>query len=174
MIEALWLEARGEHRAAEDLRAQAFEAAPSQPGQLNGTPFQWIADADPRLGPLLEIIVNGRYFWAPFTALHQLRLEVPRDLRDRVWMPATVTWANGGDAVAFIPTRYAGSHQSTDDALRLARATDWLTQGDTVTGGIGQRLLATDSGDCALMDLRALVIGAVTLETADAAETGHV
>ena len=30
-------------------------------GDIDGRPFEWIADADSRLGPVLEAIVNGRY-----------------------------------------------------------------------------------------------------------------
>ncbi|MEM8699428.1 MAG: type VI secretion system accessory protein TagJ, partial [Pseudomonadota bacterium] len=105
------------------------------------------------------LVVNGRYFWAPFTAVHRLEFDPPSDLRDRVWTPATVTWANGGDAVALIPTRYAGTTAKGDDAQKLARSTDWLGEGDSVTEGLGQRLLATDQDDYALMDIREIVIG---------------
>jgi type VI secretion system protein ImpE len=159
MVEALRLEAEGNHRAAEELRLRAFDTAAAVPGQLNGTAFSWIADADPRLGPLLEIIVNGRYFWAPFTAISRIVVKPPADLRDRVWMPANVTWSNGGDAVVLIPTRYAGTAEAVDNRHRLALATDWLGAETGATAGVGQRLLATDSGDCALMDLRELTIG---------------
>jgi type VI secretion system protein ImpE len=179
MIEALKLQIRGHDAAAADLRARAFDAAPAAAGTLNGEAFSWVADADSRLGPVLELIVNGRYVWAPFTALHRLQLEAPVDLRDRVWMPATVTWSNGGEAIVLIPTRYAGTTESRDNQLRLAGATQWEgaqgegaqgegAQGEGVQGdgnsslltkGIGQRVLATDRVDCALMDLRELVIG---------------
>ena len=159
MIEAVKLQVQGELGAAEDLRAKAFEAAAALPGRINGAPFAWVADADPRLGPILEVIVNGRYFWAPFTALHRMVLEPPSDLRDQVWMPARITWSNGGDAVALIPTRYAGSTASDDPLHRLARATGWSSEGGRVAAGLGQRLLASDAADCALMDLRELVIG---------------
>ncbi|MEL6478855.1 MAG: type VI secretion system accessory protein TagJ [Pseudomonadota bacterium] len=159
MIEAVKLQAGGNLSAAEELRGKAFDAAPASAGSVNGTAFEWIADADPRLGPVLELVVNGRYFWAPFTAVHRLEFEAPSDLRDRVWTPATVTWANGGDAVALIPTRYAGTTTKGNDAQKLAHATDWLAEGESVTEGLGQRLLATDHDDYALMDIRELVIG---------------
>ncbi|WP_230374201.1 type VI secretion system accessory protein TagJ [Pontivivens ytuae] len=157
LVEALAMETAGNRASAEELRAHAFDAAPAMPGILNGTPFEWIADADPRMGPVLEIILNGRYFWAPFPAIRRLTLEPPADLRDHVWMPATVIWADGGGDVVLIPTRYPGAGGEAQH--RLARATDWLTEGEHVTAGLGQRLLATDTTDCALMDLRELVIG---------------
>jgi len=159
MIEALRLQVDGNHRAARDLRERAFDAASTVSGTLNASGFSWVADADPRLGPLLEIIVNGRYFWAPFTAFSRITMHPPADLRDKVWMPATVTWSNSGEAVVLIPTRYAGTNDAAGNQHRLAQATDWLDAGTDITAGVGQRVLATDSEDCALMDLRELTIG---------------
>nr|WP_319515867.1 type VI secretion system accessory protein TagJ [uncultured Cohaesibacter sp.] len=166
MIEALKYQASGDMAAAEDLRAGAFEAAPAIGGQLDGQPFGWIADADPRLGPILEVIVNGRYFWAPFAVLRQVHIEAPSDLRDRVWMPATITWANGGDAVALIPTRYVGTTQSKDTQLLLSARTSWQEgNGNLTASGLGQRLFATDQSDFALMDVRELLLDAQASQT---------
>lgn len=159
LIEALKPQAAGKTAEAAELRQRAFDAAETQPGTLNGEPFDWVGDADMRLGPVLELIVNGRYFWAPFTAIHKLAIETPADLRDRVWMPAHVTWSNGGDTVALIPTRYPGTTGAEDDALKLARSTVWTDIGAETWAGLGQRLIATDAGDTALMDVREIVIG---------------
>ena len=62
------------------------------------TTFAWIADADPRLGPVLEVFVNGNYMWVPFARVHAMQFDPPADLRDQVWMPARFTWSNGGEA----------------------------------------------------------------------------
>ena len=107
----------------------ALEQAPASSGQLNGVAFEWIADADSRLGPVLEVIINGRYGWLPFMHLSALTIEPVADLRDLVWAPAHITFANGGDTVALLPVRYAGSADSGDAALQLARRTDWLSSG---------------------------------------------
>jgi type VI secretion system protein ImpE len=138
--------------------ARAFDAAPATPGEMNGTRFDWIADADMRLGPILEVIVNGKYFWMPFGAVADLRCEPPVDLRDAVWMPASLTVRSGGEFVALIPTRYAGTVPDGTAAERLSRATNWSDAGAETWIGRGQRLLTTDGGDVALMDLRALRI----------------
>lgn len=159
MIEAIKVQGTGKHAEAQELRAKAFDMAPTASGTINGEAFEWIADADGRLGPILEVVVNGRYFWAPFDAIHKVTVEPPTDLRDRVWTPAQITWSNGGDVVAFIPTRYAGTAAEGDDAQKLARATDWKDLGAETFAGIGQRLLTTDQNDYGLMDLRELVIG---------------
>ena len=144
LLEALRLTAEGRYPASQQLRQRALELAPATPGMMNGAQFAWIADADTRLGPVLEAIVNGNYYWIPFHRVHELHLEEPADLRDLVWAPAQFQWANGGSAVGLIPTRYPGSEQSEDDLLRLARKTEWQDCGDEVFLGLGQRLFATD------------------------------
>lgn len=152
LILALEQDAQGNSAAAQSLRDQAFEAAAAVPGKLDETPFTWLADADPRLGPVLELIVNGRYVWLPMENIASLSLEAPSDLRDLVWLPAHLTLTNGGSTVALIPSRYAGSHASSDGALRLARKTEWQDNGLP----LGQRLLAFDGGEQALFDIRSL------------------
>ncbi len=158
LIEAQKLLATGKPAEAAQLREQAFEQAPATSGTANGTAFEWIADADMRLGPVLEIIVNGRYFWLPFSQIAKLEIEEPADLRDAVWTAATLTLRNGGEVVALIPTRYAGTPDTGDDAAKLARATDWQDAGGETFVGVGQRLFATDTDDIALLDLRELVL----------------
>lgn len=154
IVEAMKSNAAGNHEQAAETRARAFELAPSLSGKINGEPFEWVADADMRLGPMLEIIVNGRYFWMPFTSIAKAKFEDPTDLRDAVWTPAEIKLANGGDIVALIPTRYAGTVTDGTDAEKLARGTQWTDLGSDTFAGIGQRLLTTDLGDTALMDLR--------------------
>lgn len=158
LVEALKLLAQGRPADAADLRARAFDAAPAVTGTLNDQPFEWIADADMRLGPILEAVVNGRYFWMPFNAIHSIRAEAPSDLRDCVWTGVNVTLRNGGEVVALIPTRYAGTATHGTARQKLARETDWIDVGADTFTGIGQRLLATDAGDTAIMDLRSLII----------------
>jgi type VI secretion system protein ImpE len=103
--------------------------------------------------------------WVPFTQLRAIHQEAPADLRDQVWMPATFTWANGGEGIGFIPARYPGS-TGGDPLLALGRRTEWVEK-DGWSLGLGQRLLATDEGDTALLDLRALIL---TPAEEDAAE----
>lgn len=169
LIEALLREGRGEPEAARTLRTQALEQAPATPGQANGKPFAWLADADGRLGPVLEAIINGRYYWLPLNRLARFDIEAPADLRDAVWMPAHFEFTNGGEVVGLVPTRYPGTALATGDALALARRTDWVERAPGDFVGLGQRLLTTDSEDIGLMDLRSVVFDAAT----DVDATGH-
>lgn len=154
LVEALRLDADGRCAEAEVLRATAFEQAPATAGSANGHVFDWIADADSRLGPVLEAIVNGRYYWIPFQCINRLEIEVPADLRDVVWMPAQFTWSNGGGASGLIPSRYAGTESAEDPLLKLSRRSEWQELGGGAFKGLGQRILATNQDDYALMDVR--------------------
>ncbi len=155
LIEANRLLAQGATAEALRLRDAAFDSAPTTAGTIDGQAFEWLADADPRLGPMLEAIVEGKYYWVPFTRIARIDIEAPADLRDQVWMPAHFTWSTGGESEGFIPSRYPGSAHA-DPALALARRTEWVENGDYFTG-LGQRMLTTDVGDYALLDVRALV-----------------
>ena len=165
LIEANRRLAAGAPEDAAQLRDAAFEQAPSVAGTLDGQSFDWIADADPRLGPMLEAIVDGKYYWVPFLQIRSVDIEAPADLRDQVWMPAHFIWTNGGEAYGFIPTRNPGSAAAEDPALALSRKTEWRAQGDWYLG-LGQRVLATDTAEIALMDARRLDL---TEHAADAA-----
>ena len=165
LLEALRLDAGGHHSHARTIRDQAFEAAAATPGSLDGQDFAWIADADARLGPMLEVILNGRYFWVPFQNIQALKLEAPTDLRDLVWLPAQLTWSNGGEAVGLIPVRYPGSQDSVDPAVQLASKTVWLEPADGLYIGQGQRMLATDTGEYSLLDVRLLRLTPPTTST---------
>jgi type VI secretion system protein ImpE len=154
MVQAVGLQAQGHGSEAAELRSGALEAAPATAGTLNGASFEWLADADTRLGPMLEVLLNGNYYWVPMHRVQEIRVEAPADIRDLVWLPAEFVWENGGEAVGFIPTRYPGSESSTDNAIRLARKTDWVEANGAV--GLGQRLLATNEMELPLLELRSL------------------
>jgi type VI secretion system protein ImpE len=158
LVEALQAAAASRHAQARTTRERAFEAAPASAGDLDGTRFDWIADADMRLGPICEAVINGQYYWVPWARLARLELDAPADLRDVVWMPARFFFANGGDAVGVIPTRYPGSEASPDPLVRLARKTVGQDDGHDTFTGTGQRMLTTAGGEHSLMDVRAITV----------------
>jgi type VI secretion system protein ImpE len=160
---ALLIESRlraglGEMAQSEDLRLRAFEEAPASGGTMNAQPFEWIADADSRLGPVMEAIINGRYYWVPYARLRDVTIEAPEDLRDLVWMPAHLQFENGGESLALIPTRYPGSQRADDGSLALSRKTTWEAFAEDAYRGLGQRIIATDTGETPFLEIRALTI----------------
>jgi type VI secretion system protein ImpE len=154
LVQANSLVAQGQAKAARDLHDQALEAAPTVSGSLNGAPFEWLADADSRLGPVLEMMIDGKYYWVPFVRIKKLLIEKPQDLRDLVWTPASIIWTNGGNSSGFIPARYPGTEKATDHALQLSRKTAWQDAGEELFTGLGQRLFTTDQDEYPLFEVR--------------------
>jgi type VI secretion system protein ImpE len=140
------------------LRSRALEEAPATPGTLNGAPFEWLADADSRLGPVLEVLLNGSYYWVPFARIRRIEFEKPEDARDLVWLPAQFTWSNDGQAMGLVPVRYPGSEQAGEDSLRLSRKTQWSELGEGAFAGLGQRVLTTSADELGLLEVRAITL----------------
>jgi type VI secretion system protein ImpE len=158
IVQACQLEGQGHLDDALALREKAFEIAPASSGKVNDQPFEWIADADARLGPMFEAVINGALCWVPFMRVHQMHIEEPTDLRDMVWIPASIVWTNGGEAFGLLPVRYPGSELSEDGLVRLSRKTEWTDAGPGAQHGVGQRLLATDAGEYPLLEVRQITM----------------
>lgn len=161
MIEALRCDGAGKVAAAADLRAQAMDAAQPAPCTVNGTACEWLADGDARLGPVCEVIANGKYFWLPFESCVAIHIEAPADLRDLVWSPAELMLPNEGRVPILIPTRYpdtATTAQLDADALKQSRVTQWIEQAPEVWFGLGQRVWMSDVGEHPILETRAIVM----------------
>ncbi|MHC4583107.1 MAG: type VI secretion system accessory protein TagJ [Planctomycetota bacterium] len=154
LVQANQMIAEGKYQASQKLRERAFDAASAVAGSIDNQRFEWISDADSRLGPILEAIIDGKYYWIPFTALHQVQIDPPADLRDVVWLPAHFTWVNGGQITGLIPTRYPDSETSKDNAILLSRKTEWIEQPFDLYLGLGQRLFATNEDEFPLLQIR--------------------
>ncbi|REL27683.1 virulence protein SciE type [Thalassotalea euphylliae] len=134
--------------------AQGAEQAPAIAGKINGEPFQWLADADVRLGPILEIMINGKYYWLPQSSITQIKFEPIEDLRDLVWLPCHITLVGLGEMIAFIPTRYPNlnshlgkEYSAENNQYLLAQVTDWQEPLPQFYIGNGLRTLLTDQGE---------------------------
>jgi type VI secretion system protein ImpE len=141
----------------ERLRDQAFDEAGDTPGKLQEQTFAWIADVDPRLGPCFEAIVAGKWGLIPFEAVTRIRTEGPKDLRDIIWLPVELALRSGQSAAALLPARYPGT-ESAANALKLGRATEWLT-GAHGEVPVGQRLWTTDGDlEFGILDFNELLL----------------
>ena len=80
---------QGQFEAGRTLRERAFEDAPATAAErIDGKLFAWIADADSRLGPMLEADHQRSLLLDPVrTARGASQFEKPADLRDLAWMP---------------------------------------------------------------------------------------
>jgi type VI secretion system protein ImpE len=154
MLKAIAADAAGDATLALELRNQSLESAPTHTALIDGVQVDWIADADSRLGPICEVLINGQYCWLPFGDIKAMTIEKPQDLRDLVWIPISVQLKDETTHSGFIPSRYPGTELSADDDLRLAKLTTWTDQGDEVWFGLGQRILISDVGEHPLLDIR--------------------
>jgi type VI secretion system protein ImpE len=136
------------------LRSEALELMTCRTGSHDGAGFSWLADADSRLGPIAEIYLDGKYFWLPFARVAQLEFKAPDDVLDLVWSSCQLTLHGGAAQAALMPTRYPQSESSADDAIAMARRTDWIVITQEHYQGLGQRMFVSDISEIALLDCR--------------------
>jgi protein involved in temperature-dependent protein secretion len=157
LVAALAALTQGRLDEAQSLRDKAFDAAPDTPGDLDGVAFDWIADADARFGPAIEVIIAGQWGLVPFDAIESIKSEGPQDLRDIVWLPAELAFKTGRSVAAMLPARYPGTEASEDTVLRLARGTDWRDEAWGQAGRGQHEWSLSDGSDVGILSLRRLV-----------------
>src|SRR5689334_12242661 len=164
---------------AERMRQQMFESrafpltSPPQPvsGTLNGTRFESLTDADPRIGARLEFFAAGQYTWLPLEHLQTVRMLPPKRLRDMLWAPAIVrpaeTFREMELGEVMVPAIAPLTWQHADGPVRLGRVTQWQTVDDDSEAPIGQKLLLVDGEEFPILELRELTIDASPAPRAD-------
>ncbi|QKJ85695.1 type VI secretion system protein ImpE [Paramixta manurensis] len=161
--QALLAQTQGDRQQADALRLAAFDAAAENPGSatLQGDeaaqPFAWLIDGDGRLGPVCEMIVNGNYYWVPFSAIAEMRFQAPASVTDLVWRHTLVRLVDGAEQVCQIPVRYPFEAEASD-AVRLANVTEWqpLDADEQQFIGQGQKVWLNDSAEFSLLNLETL------------------
>jgi type VI secretion system protein ImpE len=135
--------------------------APTAGGEWNGTRFEELADADPRIGDHIEVFIAGSYTWVPTQYIERLEIEPPKDLRDLLWARARIDCSPEfrlqelGEVL--LPVIAPLSYLSTDDAVRLGRASVWEDQEDGSQRPLGQKLLFVDGEDIPLLEFRSII-----------------
>jgi len=144
----------------------AGEATQETPvsGTLNGNPFEWISDADPRVGARLEVFAAGNYLWIPLEHIAGVEIPEPRRLRDLLWAPARVRPGPGFKGMelgeVLTPALAPLSWQHADDAVRLGRATVWEEDEEGNQIPVGQKMLLVDGEEVPYLEVRKLEIRA--------------
>jgi type VI secretion system protein ImpE len=133
-------------------------------GTLNGTRFESLTDADPRIGARLELFVAGQYTWLPLEQVGSVRMEPPKRLRDLLWAPAIVQAAESFKGAelgeVMIPALAPLTWRNADGAVRLGRVTEWESDGDTEVP-VGQKMLLVDGEEIPVLEVRELVLDPV-------------
>ena len=78
---------RADAEAAE-LLARAAEATPPSGASSTAQPFESFRDADDLFGGVLEVMAQGRYFWAGLEQVRLVAMNPPRFPRDLLYIPA--------------------------------------------------------------------------------------
>lgn len=140
------------------------DVAPSPPGVLNGKSFESLTDADPRVGPRLEVFAAGSYLWIPFEHLASIEMSPPRRLRDLLWSPAIVHTGPSFKGVelgeVLLPALSPFSWQSSEDGIRLGRMTAWVEDDNGEDIPLGQKMLVMDGEEIPFLELRKLEFAA--------------
>jgi len=151
-------------RARQEMFAKREYAAgptPAFTGELNGKPFESLADADPRIGARLETFAAGTYLWIPLAHIASIQINPPRRLRDLLWTPAQVRTGPGFKGIelgeVLIPVLSPLSWQHTNDQVRLGRVSVW-EESDGEEIPFGQKMLLVDGEEIPLLELRNLHI----------------
>lgn len=131
-------------------------------GSLNGQPFERLEDADPRIGPRLELFVAGQYTWLPLEHVSSVIMQPPRRLRDLLWAPVVVQPSESMRALelgeVLMPVLTPGAWRHPDSQVRLGRATEIEELPDGRAAPVGQKLWLMDSQEVPVLELRELVI----------------
>ncbi len=146
----------GKFESAIELITKGAEHAPQISGFIDKeTPFEWLCDGDLRFGPVIEIILNGGYYWLPMENILKLEFEPVEDLRDLVWRPVNLTLKNKGTLIGFVPVRYPINDMATNSHL-LAKTCDWSEPTEHLYIGTGQRIFISESKEFPLLDISSI------------------
>lgn len=142
-------------------------------GTWNDEAFEGIEDADPRVGPRLEIFAAGQCMWLPLAHIASIQIEPPKRLRDLLWAPAIVHTGPAFKGTelgeVLIPALSPFSYKHPDDAVKLGRATVWEENGGEPLP-YGQKTFLVDGEPLPLLELRKLEIAQTEAERHAAAE----
>jgi type VI secretion system protein ImpE len=148
------------HRVFEKQEFSKDELVTSPPGKLNGRSFQSLTDADPDVGPRLEVFAAGAYLWIAFEYIEFLQIEAPHRLRDTLWAPAHIrtgpAFQNMDLGEILVPAIYPFSWKHSDEAVWLGRVTDWTVDELGVEYPSGQRVFIMDGEEVPFLEIRSL------------------
>lgn len=146
-----------DREGAQALLAEAEELRPQCRGTCDGEAFDDFRDLDDLTAPAFEVLTStGKYYWVPFETVDLVEFRAPETPRDLLWRPARMVVRGGPDGEVYLPVTYADTHVQEDNALKLARATDWLGEEGQIVRGLGQRTYLVGEEDRPLMTITEL------------------
>jgi type VI secretion system protein ImpE len=141
-------------------------------GILNGSPFTEFSDADPRIGPNLEVFLAGSYTWIPVHYLRRLEVEPPEKLRDLAWARARIETSADfrlqdiGEVL--LPVLCPLSSRHPEEVVQLGRESAWESDDDYGQLPFGAKMMNVDGVDIPLLEIRSITWSAPEKEVQDA------
>ena len=129
-------------------------------GLCNGQHFSEFMDADPRIGPNLEVYLAGSYTWIPFAYLRKVEIEPPTSLRDLMWARARVEttpefrFQELGEVL--IPAICPLSSGHSEEIVQLGRETAWEEDTNYEAVPFGAKMMSVDGADVPLLSIRSV------------------
>jgi type VI secretion system protein ImpE len=134
---------------------------PDRGGEWNDKPFEYLGDADDRIGDNVEMFIAGGYTWVPTRYIERLEIEPPTNLRDLLWararLDASPEFRLQEIGEVLLPVIAPLSYLSADDAVKLGRVSVWETGVDGKDQLTGQKLLLVDGEEVPLLEFRSVI-----------------
>ena len=144
-LQALVLSRAGEASKAAEVLADAEKHRPALTVRIDEQAVAEFRDADDTTAGFLEVLTaGGNYYWIAFDEVRSLTFVAPATPLDLMWRTARIEFTDDTEGTVSIAAIYPGSEGSSDDALRLGRATEWLVIADEMMRGLGQRCFLAD------------------------------
>lgn len=159
-LEAMLCLRTGHVEDARRLCDEAAEMDPELSGQLNDQPFTGVRDLDDLLGPTLEVFTaTGKYYWIGFEQITSLEFNPVEHLTDMLWRSASIETVGDVNGRIHVPALYEGSEASSDQRIRIGRATEWVqATSNSPVRGSGQREFLVGDDVVSIMEIRKLTI----------------
>jgi type VI secretion system protein ImpE len=141
-IEALQAHRSGEHGRCVEKLDNADALLPPITGHVDGRAFAGVRDGDDLLAHVLEVLIDGQYAWFPFEQIERLRLGPIDNLRDRIYVPASIRSITGEEWQVHLPALYPDTHLNEDEEVKAGQASDWYAEDDGPIRGVGLRVLS--------------------------------
>lgn len=156
LLKAIDFIRQGNTAEAKNLLDEVEEKRPAAPCKVNGEDFGDFRDYNDSTMCVFEAIVKGSYVWLPTEQITRINFLERKSLRDVFWLQADVELTNGTRGEMFIPSLYANSWKSENDAIRIGREVDWRDAGDDIFVGEGTKLYWMDGNAKSILDIQTI------------------
>jgi type VI secretion system protein ImpE len=147
----------GNAKQASTLLNQTEQKQRPKTGTAEAKTFSRLRDLDDICSYHFEVLTyNGHYCWLPQQKVKHLRLNQPKRPIDLIWRQAHFMLNDDTELDAVIPAIYAKTFKQDDESLRLGHGTDWHSENQGPTLGLGLRMFLLDEQAVSINDLSEL------------------